>query len=98
MKTYLSCEVRRGQFGAEWAVRGVTVSGAGFSFFAPNEYVELDKARSNSEGGLGWIRVEVLEEDEHRALVRLPGQTFENGRTVTVRRDQIEARESRELV
>jgi len=97
MATYLSCEAREGQFPGECAIKGTTYAGGGFSLFAPQELVELVSAPVTQEPVAAWLRVDVLDSDSHRALVRLPGQTFENGRTVTVSRERIEEREARQF-
>ena len=85
MSTYLHCTVGRGQLGGEWAVRCSSYSGEQFSLFVPNEFVEAER----DEGGAGWLRVDILQKDGARALVRLPAPTFENGHTVTVGLNQI---------
>ena len=46
----------------------------------------------------GWLSVEVLDREDALLLVRLPGQTFENGQTVTVRDSQVDVRPRRETV
>ena len=97
MNTYLSCRIRKGQFGGERAVQGTTYTGDEFSLFVPLEYVERDEECAADKVDMGWLRLEVLATDARRALVRLPGQTFENGKTVTVSLEQITKRESREF-
>ena len=96
MDTYLYCEVTKGQFSDEWAVQGTTHTGSGFSLFVSGQYVDRDRKYAGSNAGPGWLHVDVLETDENRALVRLPGQTFENGKTVTVTLEQIKERDSSE--
>lgn len=87
---WLQCEVSAGQFSTEAAIRGRDYSGEEFSLFVPARCVR-------PETGLGddWISgkvlVEVLQSRDGLSLVELPGQTFNNGRTITVRDDQIES-------
>lgn len=86
---WLDCEVCAGLFPTEAAVRGKDFSGGEFSLFVPLQCVRPDT-------GLGdqWIRgkveVEILDSRNGHFLVELPGQTFNNGRTITVRNDQLE--------
>jgi hypothetical protein len=89
MNTYLSCDVGNGQLGGEWAVRGRVYAGGEFSLFAPSEFVETEECPPVDGWGRGWLRVEVLDEDDRRVLVKLPRQAFENGQTITVGRKQI---------
>ena len=89
MSTYLSCNVGKGQFGGEWAIRGRAHGGGEFSLFAPSEFVQADASPAVDGFTHGWLRVELLDADDRRVLVRLPRQAFENGHTVTGGREQI---------
>jgi hypothetical protein len=89
MNTYLSCDVGNGQLGCEWAVRGRVYAGGEFSLFAPSEFVETEERPPVDGWGSGWLRVEVLDADDTRVLVKLPRPAFENGQTITVGRKQI---------
>jgi hypothetical protein len=93
MTSYLSCNVTRGQLSGEWAVRGTGYAGVEFSLFAPQDCVKPVGDASADAGAeqAGLLRVEILKADDRRALVQLPAQTFENGQTVTVARNQIYA-------
>ena len=90
MTTYLNCNITPGQFSGEYAIRG-TSQGGEFSLFAPKECVKsVDAELDNVDGERpALLQVKILKEDEKRALVELPAQTFENGQAVTVCRDQI---------
>ncbi len=92
MDTTLRCQVSPGMFSEEVAVRGVAADGAEFSLFVSDECVEFDAPIGNRESVAGWLRVEVLAREGDLVLVRLPGQAFENGQTVTVRDCQLERR------
>lgn len=88
MEAWLRCEVSSGQFGTEAAIRGQDYSGEGYSLFVPVAAVRP------SEGlGDDWINgevlVEILQSRDGLSLVELPGQTFNNGRTITVRNDHL---------
>ena len=98
METSLRCQVAPGMFSGEVAVRGVTADSTEFSLFVPDDFVEFDASVSGSVSVEGWLRVEVLARERDLVLVRLPGQTFENGQTVTVRDTQLELRPRREAV
>jgi len=85
-------------FSREVAVCGVTADGAEFSLFVPEDFVEVDESEVGTATVDGWLLVEVLAREGGRMLVRLPGQTFENGQTVTLSDSQVEFRHRREAV
>jgi hypothetical protein len=96
MGVYLSCRVSRGLFSDERAVSGRDFRGVEFSLFVPEEVVESANLQGD-ESVDGWLKVEILDEQGGLLLVRLPGQAFENGRTLTVSRSQVEERRPREI-
>ena len=98
MEALLRCQVSRGMFSREVAVRGKTAYGTEFSLFVSEDFVEADLSAAADEAVGGWLRVEVLAREGALTLVRLPGQTFENGQTVTVRDSEVEIRPRREAV
>lgn len=99
MDAYLKCKVGQGQFSEELAIVGRTHDGATFSLFAPESEVLLDAGRPMAESDVdGLLRVDVVESNDSLALVRLPGQTFGNGRIVTVSARDIERRRLPESV
>jgi hypothetical protein len=85
-------------FTGEVAVRGKAADGAEFSLFVSEDFVEADLSASGKEAVDGWLRVEVLAREGPLMLVRLPGETFGNGRTITVRDSMVETRPHREAV
>lgn len=88
---YLECEIGLGQFRDEFAVRGKTVDGE-FSVFTSGEFLDFDgDPPSGKEWVRGSIRVEIIDEGDGVLLVRLPQQSLENGRFVTVRQEAVEA-------
>lgn len=93
--TWLKCKVSPGQFSGEYAVSAIDHAGAEFSLFTADSNVEHE-CEEIGEGSecKGRVRVVVLGEKGDLTLVRLPGRTFANGSTVTVRSDQIEVGES----
>ena len=93
MNSYLRCTASPGQFSWECAIRGKAYNGVEFSLFVPKDYVKLGRAGEGGDPNNALLSVEVVETDDKRALVRLPMQTFENGRTVTVSRDLVEGRD-----
>lgn len=82
-KLCLRCRASKGQFSDEFAVRGKDYRGEQFSFFAAARFLQ---PQGDVESGEVDALLEVVEMDRQRGLVliRLPGQTFGNGRTVTV--------------
>jgi hypothetical protein len=89
METWLKCKVSPGQFSDEYSVQGVAFGGQGFSLFVPAELVDVAEALPGADTLGGWLRVEVAEREGQLALVRLPRQSLENGRFVTVQVDQL---------
>ena len=85
-------------FSGEVAVRGEEADGTEFSLFVPEEFVDCNLPRGESESVEGLIHVVVLAREGNLALVRLPGQAFENGQTVTVRDSELEFRPHHETV
>ena len=98
MDASLRCQVSPGMFSGEVAVRGITADGAEFSLFVSDDFVESDGPVCVREPVDGWLLVEVLDREGDLVLVRLPGQAFENGQTVTVRDSLIERRSWRQAV
>ena len=90
MDTFLRCRVRSGQFSGEVAVHGRTYNGDEFSLFVPDEYVDCDTPPTGESTVDGWIRVHILASDAQRLLVQLPEQSFENGRTITVAKTEVQ--------
>jgi hypothetical protein len=98
MEALLRCQVSPGMFSGEVAVRGKTADGTEFSLFVPDEFIEHGVMAIANGPVDGWLCVEVLAREGALLLVRLPGQTFENGQTVTVRDSEIEFRPRRQAV
>lgn len=94
--TWLQCVVSEGQFSDEYAVRARTADGTEFSLFVPQEFVEVDHPPTEQAALPAVVRVDVLDEQQDLVLVRLPRQTLENGRSVTVSRAQLETRPARQ--
>lgn len=93
---WLRCSVSEGQFSDEFAVSAQTFDEGEFSLFVPDEFVELEGSLDEQQSVPGWVRVDVLDQKDDLVLVRLPRQTLENGRSVTVRRSQLETRPARQ--
>lgn len=97
MVTYLQCKISPGQFTGEFAVHGESYHKEAFSLFVSEENVDSDR-RSQQPEWDGWVRVEVLAKERPLVLVQLPGQTFENGTTITVHESELCERNPREIV
>ena len=96
MDTFLRCQLSPGMFSVEAAVRGTAADGTEFSLFVPRDFIECDQPISDSSSIDGWLRVKILDQADDLTLVRLPGQAFENGETVTVKDSEVEQRPRRE--
>ena len=86
---WLRCEVSAGQFPTEAAIKGKDHSGEVFSLFVPLTHVRPSEGLGDEWIG-GKVQVEILDSRGGLSLVELPGQTFTNGRTITVREDQLD--------
>lgn len=98
MSPFLRCRVSSGMFSNEVTIRGAAADGTEFSLFVEEEFVECGQPVGEGALTTGWLAVEELAREGNLVLVRLPGQTFENGQTVTVRDSQLEYRPHRERV
>lgn len=96
METWLACEVSLGQFSGEFAVNCVSYQGVEFSLFVPEEFVELKHSPSLETPVEGRLRVEVISQNKNLRLIRLPRETLENGRTITVDQTQLHQQPSRQ--
>ena len=85
---WFRCTASKGQFSDEVAVFGKDYQGDEFSFFVNREFVETESEPDLDEVP-ARLRVMPLGREEHLVLIRLPGQTFGNGYTVTVRESDL---------
>ena len=97
-RMWLRCTVGKGQFDDERAVRGEDHQGATFSLFVSRDDVRPSDQKRSGEGEVAdaEVCVAVLAEENEYFLVCLPGQTFENGRTITVHRSQLDNNATRQ--
>lgn len=95
MELWLRCVITPGQFDEEYAVEAQTHNGTGFSLFAGAEDLECKSYPTGADRTHAWLRVRELKRRGDLVLVQLPQSTLENGNTVTVRLDQVEARHLR---
>jgi hypothetical protein len=86
---WLNCTISEGLFTGEYAVKGQLSNSIGFSLFALEQYIRLDTPLEGRQAVNGCISVSVLDEKDDEALVSLPQPTFENGQTITVKRNQV---------
>jgi hypothetical protein len=91
MEKWLDCTISPGQFTGEFAVQGKMFDATEFSLFAPKEDLKFTGEPSWDKPVRGFIRVIPGPRKDNLLLVTLPQPTFENGRTITVKADQIRA-------
>ncbi len=84
MENQIRCKVFPGQFSGEYAIEGVQANGEKFSLFAPAKAVEPEETPTRDRAVEGWLKVVVWEHSGNRAIVKLPRESFEAGRFVTV--------------
>ena len=89
MRTRLFCKISKGQFSGEVAVQGKLYNSEDFSLFAPIECVEFDSELNEDSYVDGSISVDVLDNKDDLVLVSLPQPAFENGQTITVKKEQL---------
>src|SRR5262249_53186667 len=92
MEAQIRCKVFPGQFSGEYAVGAVQANGERFSLFAPAKAVEPDEPPTRDRAVDGWLKVVVCEQAAGRAVVKLPRESFESGRFVTVDVSQFKVR------
>jgi hypothetical protein len=78
---WLRCKVHRGMFSNEYAVV-VETGGQLFNFFAPTDFVQIDRPPQGLEAIDGRVRVHVI--DGPNGLVYLPGEPFEGSPLIRV--------------
>lgn len=91
-ETQIRCKIFPGQFSAEYAVEGVQVNGEKFSLFAPTRVVEPLETPTREHAVDGWLTVVVWEQVGDRVIVKLPRESFESGRFVTMSVTQFKTR------
>ena len=89
MKEWLECKITPGQFSGEYAVRGEMFDGTSFSLFAPKKDLMFSEEPSANKPVKGLIRIVQGAQKNDLLLVSLPRPTFENGRTITVKKEQL---------
>jgi hypothetical protein len=90
MENWLRCNLSPGQFDGEFGVDGAQHDGKTFSLFAPKPSIKFDEEPTKEKVSPGWVKVQVLQQQENLVLVRLPRQTFQSGYFVTVNSSQLE--------
>lgn len=94
-KHWLRVIASKGQFSDEVAIRGADYNGEQFSFFAQDDFVQV-VGDINSGSADAFLRVTRLDQKDDLVLIRLPGQTFGNGSTITVMERDLSERKERE--
>ena len=89
MEQWLDCQISPGQFSGEFAVQGLMFDETAFSLFAPEDCLFFEAAPSTDAPVKGRIRVVVIDKRDNLCMINLPRPTFENGRAVTVKEDQL---------
>lgn len=92
MSAWLKCKASPGQFSGELAVSVQVFDGTELSLFAPEEYVDVLERKDEKASVDGWLRVEIVRQQDELNLVRLPRPPLENGQFVTVKNSQLQAR------
>ena len=89
MEKWLECQISPGQFSGEYAVKGLMFDETAFSLFAPEDCLSFEVNPSDDRPVSGKIRVLVIDQKDDLCMVNLPRPTFENGRSITVKGEQL---------
>lgn len=89
MEEWLECTITPGQFSGEYAIQGEMFDESDFSLFAPRNDLVFNEEPTRDKPVKGLIRVVQGATKGDLLLVSLPRPTFENGRTITVRKSQL---------
>ena len=84
MESQIRCKVFPGQFSNEYAVKAEQIGGESFSLFAPIQAVETDETPTRDKAVDGWLKVTIWEQTGDKVIVKLPRESFESGRFVTM--------------
>ncbi len=93
MGKWLECTITPGQFTGEYAIQGKMFDKSEFSLFAPKKDLQFNQEPTRNQPVKGLIRVQPGAEKDDLILVSLPRPTFENGRTITVKKTQLKKAE-----
>lgn len=91
MDQWLTCTISPGQFSDEYAVQGKLFNGRTYSLFASREDLDFEGDPTWDHPVQGSIRISILDQKEELLLVALPQTTLENGRTITVKTEQVKS-------
>ena len=89
MEEWLECTITPGQYSGEYAIQGEMFDNTGFSLFAPKEDLRFPEEPTANKPVQGLIRIVPGAQKDDLLLVSLPRPTFENGRTITVKKEQL---------
>ena len=89
MEEWLECRITPGQFSGEYAVQGEMFDATNFSLFAPKKDLMFKEEPNASVPVQGSIRIVPGALKGDLPMVNLPRPTFENGRTITVKKEQL---------
>jgi len=89
MEKWLDCTITLGQFSGEYAVQGEMFDATDFSLFAPKKDLIFEEEPATGKSVKGLIRIVPGAQKEDLVMVSLPRPTFENGRTITVKKEQL---------
>ena len=89
MEQWLDCQISPGQFSGEYAVQGLMFDETAFSLFAPKDCLSFEADPSTSAPVKGKIKVVIVDKKDNLCMINLPRPTFENGRAITVKVEQL---------
>jgi len=87
---WLICLASPGQFSDEVAIHGIDYAGNEFELFTSRRFVRFEHDPSSEKEVDARLQTVLLESKDNLCLIQLPGQTFDNGSSITVRADQLE--------
>jgi hypothetical protein len=87
---WLDCIASPGQFRDEFAVHGKDFNGREFSLFVSRNFVKCQQEPAADDEVPARLQILLLDQRDELCLIRLPGNTFDNGSTITVYEYQLE--------
>jgi hypothetical protein len=90
---WLRCRAVAGQFSDEFAISGKDYAGQEYFLFTEKANIFPYPIEGEIDS---FVRVEVIDSDGEFVLIKLPGQTLENGQTITVCRSELEKSPTRQ--
>ncbi len=88
--SWLKCEITRGMFPDEWAVKTNVANNEVISLFAPESVLSFSKSKNSNEKMDGFLKVEIIDKTNDFSLVSLPRPSLEESNYVKVPNSELQ--------